>query len=743
MRFPSCLAGFALMGGLVASPPCLADCVDYSHYPHVVGAVSTYGECDLATDGQYVYVAAGNCLQIVDLSDASNPKVIGSVDTPGGSAGVAVSGSYAYLACYHCGLMVVDVRNPRNPRSIGSAAARNYAQGVAVSGNRAYLAEQIGEGEGGTLEVIDITDPALPKVLGGVDVQGDGFLNVAVTGGYAYVAANRLGLEVMDVRDPADPRVAANLTWGNDWVEDVAVTGDIACVAAGDGVKIVDITTPEKPQEVSQVAMSGFIRGISVIGNQAYVAESYVSEWVPKGLFAAIDVSDPKVPTVVGTVPMPDDAYDVVLCGDYACVADITSGLQVVDAANLLHPPVVYGIDLPVAPGNIVIGDYAYVTGGGFMVIDVSDPANAHLVGSTITPGNAAGLAISGAYAYVADQYPSGLCVIDARDPRDPSPVGFASTSSCPFSVVVSGHYAYVAGEIYQGLNPGALEVIDVSDPENPVDVAVVLAPSGAYQVAVSGGYAYVRSETALEVFDVTDPRHPQAVGGLAWPNGIGGLTLSGDLAYFDDGSPSFNVIDLSNPRDPRVMGSIPLAQNGGPVSVSGACAYVAGFELQTGNVLQVIDIQNPSTPRYVGQVGLPGSETCVAARDPYVYVGDAVNGGPVSLKILDAQCPDPSQVPEGSGTAALPLLRCQPNPSAGRTTIRFYTGAIGTVQPSIYDATGRLVRRLSLDVPGPGDHELMWDGRDQAGRDVASGVYLVRISARGKTEAARVVILK
>ena len=60
-----------------------------------------------------------------------------------------------------------------------------------------------------------------------------------------------------------------------------------------------------------------------------------------------------------------------------------------------------------------------------------------------------------------------------------------------------------------------------------------------------------------------------------------------------------------------------------------------------------------------------------------------------------------------------------------------------------VYDVTGRLVRAL-VDAKLPeGPHEVTWDGRDDAGRGVGSGMYFVRLSTRGTAESKKVVVAK
>jgi len=84
------------------------------------------------------------------------------------------------------------------------------------------------------------------------------------------------------------------------------------------------------------------------------------------------------------------------------------------------------------------------------------------------------------------------------------------------------------------------------------------------------------------------------------------------------------------------------------------------------------------------------------------------------------------------------------PNPTRGEATIAFgLAGAGGPVAVRVYAASGRLVRTL-LDAALPaGYHAIRWDGRDDDGRPVASGVYLYRIQAPDLDERGRLAILR
>lgn len=80
-------------------------------------------------------------------------------------------------------------------------------------------------------------------------------------------------------------------------------------------------------------------------------------------------------------------------------------------------------------------------------------------------------------------------------------------------------------------------------------------------------------------------------------------------------------------------------------------------------------------------------------------------------------------------------LLPAYPNPFNPSTTLSFVLARDERVRLSIHDVTGRRLRDLVADEPyAAGVHRLRWDGRDGQGRELSSGVYLLRLL----TESAR-----
>jgi flagellar hook assembly protein FlgD len=91
----------------------------------------------------------------------------------------------------------------------------------------------------------------------------------------------------------------------------------------------------------------------------------------------------------------------------------------------------------------------------------------------------------------------------------------------------------------------------------------------------------------------------------------------------------------------------------------------------------------------------------------------------------------------------ALTLLQNQPNPFAGTTDLRVGLPANSDLSIEVYDVAGRRVRAQSLAQQQAGWRTIPFDGRDDSGHALASGVYFYRVSAGGKTVTNKMVIAR
>ncbi|MGE5431120.1 MAG: T9SS type A sorting domain-containing protein [Syntrophomonadaceae bacterium] len=83
------------------------------------------------------------------------------------------------------------------------------------------------------------------------------------------------------------------------------------------------------------------------------------------------------------------------------------------------------------------------------------------------------------------------------------------------------------------------------------------------------------------------------------------------------------------------------------------------------------------------------------------------------------------------------------PNPFNPSTTIKFQIPQAANVKVAVYDITGKQVSELVNDFKQPGHYEVTWTGRDAAGHQAASGVYIYTINAGSFTKSLKMMLMK
>ncbi len=136
-----------------------------------------------------------------------------------------------------------------------------------------------------------------------------------------------------------------------------------------------------------------------------------------------------------------------------------------------------------------------------------------------------------------------------------------------------------------------------------------------------------------------------------------------------------------------------------------------------------------------IGMHKKSGTDLLYAATEKNIYEISA--GSITSIKSLPVAIePGLKVVPED-----FVLYQNYPNPFNSGTTIEFYLPQTSEIKVEIYNLLGQKVRKLWQGQQMAGQHQLRWDGKNNAGKEVSSGVYLYRLST-GKTVLTRKLLL-
>ncbi|MBE9220435.1 DUF4347 domain-containing protein [Dolichospermum flos-aquae] len=623
--------------------------------PIFKGSYDTFGGKDIQIVGNYAYVAGyGSGLKILDISNPTTPTLKGNYSIDGAS-GMQVVGNYAYVASSSWGLQIIDISNPTAPTRKGYYYGTFHAQDVQVVGNYAYIAY---DDKG--LTIIDISNPTNPTLKGNYDTPGRAE-GVQVVGNYAYVADGYSGLQIIDISNPTDPTLKSNYSYGNTSASayDVQVVGNYAYLT-GRGLNIIDISNPTTPILKGNYGNSRLGEGVQVVGNYAYVALDGLK---------IIDISTPSTPTLKGNYDTSGSAYSVQVVGNYAYVAAYDQGLQIFDISN------------PTTP--ILKGNYYTSTSSGYYF----------------------DLKIVGNYAYVADNY-AGLQIIDISNPTTPvltgnSYYGLSGSSRSGYGVEVVGNYAYMASPF------DGLQIIDFTNPTQPtLKGSYKYSTNGGYSggalgVQVVGNYAYVAdSGSGLQIIDISNPTTPTLKGNYDTSGYAYDVQIVGNYAYIADGLSGLQIIDISNPTAPTLKGNYNTSGWASGVQVVGNYAYVA----DSGSGLQIIDISNPTAPTIKGNydtyyargVQVVGNYAYVAAADGGLKIIDVsefvpLNQAPTNITLSN------SNIAENQVIGTVVGNFSSTDPDTGNTfTYSLVTGT-GATDNSLFTISGNQLRTNSV----------------------------------------------
>jgi hypothetical protein len=186
-------------------------------------------------------------------------------------------GQHLYVSSLS-GVSIYDIGNPRAPVRVGRLDLPNAQNEDVDVGSGIMLVSDDPFGGRGILHVIDVRDPANPRLLSSYGTWARGLLDFNAPpprrGGightatciqqcrYAWLAGSSAGIEVVDLRDPAHPRragrFAARAAAGILGTHDVQVDGSgLAWVAGGNGTAAYDTSNPVHPRLVKRTNRRG------------------------------------------------------------------------------------------------------------------------------------------------------------------------------------------------------------------------------------------------------------------------------------------------------------------------------------------------------------------------------------------------------------------------------------------------------------------------------------------------------
>jgi hypothetical protein len=130
-------------------------------------------------------------------------------------------------------------------------------------------------------------------------------------------------------------------------------------------------------------------------------------------------------------------------------------------------------------------------------------------------------------------------------------------------------------------------------------------------------------------------------------------------------------------------------------------------------------------------------------ANTTFWVVVDGRAAGDMGTYYFGLQGPPTAVQEEGDLVRSGRFVEITPNPFLGTAGIRFGIENSGPVEVAIYSQSGARVTTLFDGACDEGQHELTWNGRDDAGTEVTEGVYFLMLRTQDRESVRKVVLLK
>ena len=221
------------------------------------------------------------------------------------------------------------------------------------------------------------------------------------------------------------------------------------------------------------------------------------------------------------------------------------------------------------------------------------------------------------------------------------------------------------------------------------------------------------------------------------WKGGITNQLFSAPTA----GGVSVMLSDEGYWWNPKISPNGEWVLSSGDAPVQNPYSRMLAYNMKTKRISEILILSAEAV--LMGDWSPSGSQFCITLAGNEIVNGKNIHKSSIyieNFKPLDSGS-------QTRSTAAQPLefklVGNYPNPFNPSTTIRFSLPSEGLADLSIYGMNGQKIRELvSKSIPA-GMHSIVWNGRDDDGKPVSSGVYIARLKMNGKVESRRMTLVK
>lgn len=702
---------------------------------HKVGELSTngnYQEIEILENLAFISDEEFG-LRIYEVNDPSSPILIGSLELEKSIRNILINDNLAYLLCLDSKLYIVDIVDPYNPILLSEYNTNRSCHNFSINDNFAYIIEN-----DEMLEVVYIGNPDNPLFVSEFMLTNQG-IGCAVTNDLAFVATY-LGLFVYDISNPYELTQTNWFDTGN--THSPLIHDDLLFYSGSNGLEIIDYTDSNNLQVITS-NVNYRLYDIKIEGDKLYGANG--------DEFHVVDISNLQTMEIIQSYMHNGNCYKIAVKDNIVFFNSYYDKFNIIDTNDPQYPELLDCLDIGVnkivkSPNNdlmLIYGKSSF----GLRFYRMDDPLNpenfyyhAHNAGESSLKAFYIDNEIAcSVFSRIGNTrfFLYDLSDLDNIIIHQIPDLSYNSSYLSISSIDRKDDYIYLAA------SSDGIMIIDVSDPEDPEHILNFDTNCWIKDLTIKDDYLYFVSIGGLYIYDISIPLYPIEVGYWDSNNRAEAFTLQGNYAYVADYDGGLKIIDISDPTNPTLINTLILNYS----SKLTIQPIIRNNKLivsdKDWNEIFVYDLTDPANPLFQSSYKWNKYTNDMEIFDNYLFCANGVGLYPnYGFSILDfSEYLTKTSENEIQNTPS--NLSNYPNPFNPTTTIKFsVTQTSSFVTLEIYNIKGQKIKSLLSDQIEAGEHSIIWNGKDSAGKNVGSGVYLYKLKVNNKTEIVKKCML-
>jgi len=307
--------------------------------------------------------------------------------------------------------------------------------------------------------------------------------------------------------------------------------------------------------------------------------------------------------SIVGNCDTPGQACSVFIDGDYAYIADLNNGLQILNIVDKENPKIIGNCNIDGDAIDVFVeNSYAFVlsrsNNDNLVIVDVENKERPKIINNYIFKNS-----------------------LDEIVKRSSDNNRLISLLPMLKKIFVVNDYAYIVDNI-------GLKILNI---QNKYEVELISSCDTFYDavgIYVDGNYAYIADRTdGIQIVDIGDIENPSIVGMFDTDGTAFDIYVDKDYAYVADGSNGIQIIDISNRIGGNVLKSSFSCDLGFTTKVVKEEDYLFSISNSNIEILEIVKddkIFELSECYVVGRCITPGKAKDIYVRDEIIYVADS-----------------------------------------------------------------------------------------------------------------------